>query len=124
MLVAMRARDLMQRHFVGVSRTTTVASALKLASSAKVDLMPVLDGQRLCGLAITADLELHRDASAQVDAVMRNPVYVNAESDVSSATGVMIEHGIARVPVVEDKISMICVGMLTSTDIVNASKKR
>ncbi len=116
------ARDLMQKHFVGVSKTTTIASALKLSTSAKVDLMPVLDGQRLCGIVVSADLGAHKEPGSVGD-VMKDPVFVDADSGLEGATRIMIRHGIGRVPVVEDRLTMVCVGMLTSTDIVKAVKK-
>ena len=55
--------------------------------------------------------------------IMRNPVFIYADSSLDGASRIMIEHGIGRVPVVEDKLTMICIGMLTSTDIVKAAKK-
>ena len=118
----LKVKDIMQKHFVGVSKTTAVASAIKLCSSAKVDLMPVLDGETLCGIVISADLKNHAE-SDQVGHMMRNPVFVDADSSLDGATKVMIEHGIGRVPVVADKLTMVCVGMLSSTDIVRAVKK-
>ena len=119
-----RARDIMQKHFVGVSKTTAIASAIKLSSSAKVDLMPVLDGEKLCGVVISDDLKNYVESEGDVGQVMRNPVFVGADSDLDGAFKVMMEHGIGRIPVVEDKLTMICVGMLSSTDIVKAIKKR
>ncbi len=118
-----RVRDIMQKHFVGVSKTTTVASAVKLSSSAKVDLMPVLDGEKLCGVVISKDLKSHAESGGNVGQVMRNPVFVYAYSDLDSAFKVMIGHGIVRVPVVADKLTMMCVGILSSTDIVKFIKK-
>jgi CBS domain-containing protein len=117
------ARDLMQKHFVGVSRTTTIASALRLSASARVDLMPVLDGERLCGVVTSAALGEHRESGGNVGEVMESPVFVEADSDLDAAARIMISHGIGRVPVVEDKLAMICVGVLTSTDVVKAVKK-
>lgn len=117
------ARDLMQKHFVGVSRTTKIASALRLATSARVDIMPVVEDTRLYGIVTTAELEKNSQDDSNVEKIMGEPIFVEAGASVEAATGVMVRHGIGRVPVVDDKLTMVCVGMLTSTDIVKASKK-
>ena len=116
-------KDFMQKQFVGVSRTTKVDSALKLAEVAKVDLMPVVEDERLCGIITSANLEKNLGKDSEVGKVMDRPIFIEADARLEDAAGVMIKYGVGRVPVVENKYSMICVGVVTSTDIVNAHKK-
>ena len=116
-------KDFMQKQFVGVSRTTKVDSAHKLAEVAKVDLMPVVEDERLCGIITSANLEKNLGKGSEVGKVMDKPIFIEADARLEDAAGVMIEYGVGRVPVVENKYSMICVGVVTSTDIVNAYKK-
>ena len=54
---------------------------------------------------------------------MGRPIFIEADARLEDAAEVMIEYGVGRVPVVENKYSMICIGVVTSTDIVNAYKK-
>ena len=116
-------KDFMQKQFVGVSRTTKAGSALKLAEAAKVDLMPVVEDERLCGIITSANLEKKLGDGAEVGKIMDRPIFIEADARLEDAAGVMIEYGVGRVPVVENRYSMICVGVVTSTDIVNAYKK-
>ena len=117
------AKDFMQKQFVGVSRTTKTTSALKLAEAAKVDLMPVLEDEKLYGIITTTNLEINACKDSNVGKIMDKPIFIEATTRLEDAAGIMIEYGIGRVPVVESKDTMICIGMVTSTDIVNASKK-
>jgi CBS domain-containing protein len=119
-----KARELMQKHFVGVSKTTTIASALKLLESAKIDLMPVLDGNRLCGIVTGADLRAGANYTGRVSRVMEKPAFVCADSEIDSVMRVMVRHGAGRLPVVQDRLTMLCIGVISSTDIVKSEKKR
>ena len=116
-------KEFMQKHFVGVSRTTKTASALKLAETAKVDLMPVVEDERLYGVVTSASLERNLGEGSEVGRIMDRPIFIEASARLEDAAAVMIEYGVGRVPVVDSKETMVCVGIVTSTDIVNASKK-
>ena len=116
-------KDFMQKQFVGVSSTTKADSALKLAEAAKVDLMPVVEDERLCGIITSANLEKKLVEETEVGKIMDRPIFIEADARLEDAAEVMIEYGVGRVPVVENKYSMICIGVVTSTDIVNAYKK-
>jgi predicted transcriptional regulator len=119
----LRAKDVMQRGIVGVSRGTSVYAALKLIKTAKVSLMPVLDGKVLCGLAVEEDLASCSDAEAEVKHIMRDPVFVQEDDDLEHVSDIMVRYAMPRLPVVYDKASMVCVGIITSTDVVRAYKK-
>ena len=118
-----KARDLMERHLVGVSRTTKVAVALKLCHSAKVNLMPVLEDNMLCGIVFEADLEAHRYSNTDAGKIMRNPIFVEADSSIEKISRTMIENGVGRIPVVQSRNKMICLGMLSSTGVLRHIKK-
>ncbi len=69
-------------------------------------MQPVLDpGGVLVGLVVQDDIEgLKRDGSFSVDAmvadVMRDPVSVSAEDDLRTAFDLMVQHGMAWLPVI------------------------
>ena len=55
--------------------------------------------------------------------MMRNPVFVEADDSIEKVSQVMLKHAIGRVPVVDNKKNMACIGYVTSTDVVHATKK-
>ena len=117
-----RARDLMHRDIVGIAVTAKIALAAQLARSAKVDLLPVLDGSRLCGVVTASDLG--GEGSREVGSVMREPVYVQEDDSVDHVSDVMLRLSAGRIPVVDSRDTMVCVGIITSSDLVRALKGR
>ena len=121
--IMLRARDVMQRDMVGVSRGTSISAAIRLIKTAKVSLMPVLDGKILCGLAVEVDLDSCSDTEAEISQVMRDPIFAQEDDDLEHVSDIMVRYSMPRLPVVDDRTSMACVGIITSTDVVKAYKK-
>ncbi len=119
----MKVRDLMHRHIVGVSSITTIAAALSLAESAKVSLLPVIEGSRLVGIVHIKDLKALQDSGTRIGPAAKRPVFVAEDDDIDKVAKAIIKSGMERIPVVSDRIDMICVGMITATDIVKSRKK-
>lgn len=117
------AKDIMHKHIVGISKSTKADAALRLAEASKVELIPVLEGQKLCGIVMIDDLQNQKHSNATAGEFMRNPVYVLSTDSVDDVSTAMIKHSIGRIPVVDSKKGMVCIGYITSTDVVNAAKK-
>ena len=115
------ARDIMHRHVVGVSLTTTVAAARSLAVSSAVSLMPVIEDNRLIGIILLHDL-IDMNADSSIAHAARQPIFTKEHEGVDKASKIMVKNNVERLPVVKDDLSMICVGMITSTDIVRSLK--
>ena len=115
------ARDIMHRHVVGVSLTTTAAAARSLAGSSAVSLMPVIEDNRLTGVILSHDL-IGIEADSSIAHAVRQPIFTKEQDGVDKASKIMVTNNVERLPVVKDDLSMICVGMITSTDIVRSLK--
>lgn len=118
-----RAADLMTRHLVCVSSSTSVAAALKLINSAKVSLMPVVDDGILCGIVYETDLESRREPGLKVKSVMSDPVFVERDAGIEDVSKALLDNGIGRMPVVDSRENMECVGIISSTDVLRSMKK-
>ncbi len=116
-----KVKDLMSRHIVGVSKTTTVESARKLMKSMHVELMPVISEGRLCGIVIDSDIA-YCEGNEAVGHIMRKPQFAEADSDSTEAAKKMVENAFPRLPVVDSRRNMHCIGIVSSTDIVKSSK--
>jgi CBS domain-containing protein len=114
-------KELMSKHIVGVSTETTIESARKLMNSMHVELVPVISEGKLHGILIDSDLR-DLQGSDKVGQIMRRPVFTEAESDIEEAAMKLVENAIGRLPVVNNRREMHCVGILSTTDIVNSLK--
>ncbi|MCL4365148.1 CBS domain-containing protein [Candidatus Marsarchaeota archaeon] len=115
------ARDIMHRHVVGVSPTTIAAAARSLAESSEVSLMPVIENNRLTGIILSHDL-VGMEADSYIATSVRQPIFAKEQDDVVEVSKIMVRNNVERLPVVKDGLSMICVGIITSTDIVRSLK--
>lgn len=109
-------KEVMSKHLVGIAKSAKVNTALKLMESAKVTLLPVVQGKKLVGI-VTKDVLLTTFLNKPVGSVMAKPVFVDENSSMHDAATVMIKKGIARLPIVNSKDEMLCVGIVTSTEI-------
>ncbi len=116
-----KVADLMDSHVVGVSVGTAIGSARKLMAAMHVGLMPVVDNGVLKGIVISSDLE-SMDAMESVRSVMRRPVFMQADDDAEAAVAKMVENSLERLPVVNSRIGMKCVGTISATDLVRHVK--
>lgn len=116
-----RVKELMSKHVVAVSVGTSAESAMKLMKSMHVTLMPVISDGKLRGVVFEKDFG-EFDGSETVSAIMRKPIFVEADSDQKEASKKMVENAAVRIPVVNNKKDMHCVGIISSTDIVKSLK--
>ncbi|MGC8587140.1 MAG: CBS domain-containing protein [Candidatus Micrarchaeia archaeon] len=112
---------IMHKHIVGVAPTTRLYAAARLLNVSKVPLMPVLENDVLVGIvtrnAIEKALKEEPD-DTQISKIMSRPVFVAMSDDINDASEKMIKRRLPRLPVVNNKIEMLCVGVVSSTDIV------
>lgn len=116
-----KAKELMSKNIVAVSPGTSAGSAMKLMKSMHVTVMPVISEGRLRGLVFEKDFG-EFDGSEKVSSIMRRPVFVEEDSDQSEASKKMVENSVVRIPVVNNRKEMHCVGIISSTDIVKSVK--
>ncbi|MDE1762511.1 MAG: CBS domain-containing protein [Candidatus Micrarchaeota archaeon] len=122
--------SVMQTHIVGVAKSTKLQAAMRLMERSAVPLLPVLYGGTLIGTLTREEIEkaikMGRDVeTTPVERIMRkNFSYVEAESELDEAAKVLVKKHLARVPVVNNSEDMLCVGMLSSTEILNAKNKK
>ncbi len=116
-----RVSELMSKQIVGVSTDTTVESARKLMNSMHVELIPVISDGKLSGIVVDSDLR-DSQGSEKVGQIMRKPIFAEAQSDASDAARKMVENALGRLPVVNNRREMHCVGTVSTTDIVNSMK--
>jgi CBS domain-containing protein len=119
----------MQSHIVGVTRSTKLDAAIKLMERSSVSLLPVMHCGKLVGTVTmeeikkALDLGLDRDHT-NIDRIMsRKPQFVEADMEIDEAARVMIKNRIARLPVVNNRRDMVCVGIISSTEVLKNRNK-
>ncbi|EET90448.1 MAG: CBS domain-containing protein [Candidatus Micrarchaeales archaeon] len=110
--------DMISKKLVAVSRTTSVRNAVALAKGSNVDMLPVLDGEVLVGIARLEKLEGAGEGT--VEKAMDKPVFVERDSTIENASVEIINSGLGRIPVVDSRSSMKCIGIVAATDLLAA----
>lgn len=109
---------MISKKLIAVSRTTSVRNAVALAKGSNVDMLPVLDGEVLVGIARLERLE--EAGEVTVEKVMEKPVFVERGSTIENASAQIINSGLGRIPVVDSKSGMKCIGIVAATDLLAA----
>ncbi|MDE1825738.1 MAG: CBS domain-containing protein [Candidatus Micrarchaeota archaeon] len=122
--------SVMQTHMVAVARSAKLDAVLKLMERSGVRIVPIIYGGRLIGAISKGDIQRAvqkgRDpAATQIDRIMPHNLYfIEAGSSIEDAAKIMIRHRLARLPVVNNLEDMLCVGVISSTEILRAKGRK
>ncbi len=107
--------DVVDRHIVAISPEATLKTAKQLARNSGVSVLPVISEGRLVGVLDVSSL--HGD-SGRVSGAMMDPIFVEEGSSREDARRTLLKHGLARLPVVDSKEGMRCLGTVSSSDLI------
>ncbi len=117
--------SVMHKDIVGVASSAQLKTALSLMKLHRVSLVPVLEGSKLVGILTREKAEKKLSElgdNAKVNEAMEAPfAYATEDSSIEEAAKLLIANHITRLPIVNNRKEMVCIGIVTSTDIVNAS---
>jgi IMP dehydrogenase len=119
-----RAENGMISNPVSIKRGKTVGDAVALMAEYKIGGIPVVDdANRLVGIVTNRDLRFQRNLNLLVDDVMtkENLVTTNQSTDLESATEILQQYKIEKLPVVDSDNKLI--GLITYKDITKAKDK-
>jgi CBS domain-containing protein len=112
----MNSSAVMTRDVVVVAPTVTVGSAATMMKRRHIRHLPVVDGRRLVGILSDRDLLTHAREATCLEAMTRAPVTCSPGASVGRVAGLMLEHRIDSIPIVD--ASQKLVGLVTSTDLI------
>jgi predicted transcriptional regulator len=131
----MTAGALMTMHPVTVTPQATIAEALDLMRDLDIRHIPVVESDALVGMLSDRDLPylnvgallsdqgaaaLRRELATPVIKVMRSDVIsVEPETDLSDVIGLLIEHKVGAIPVIEADTRAV-VGIVSYIDVLRA----
>lgn len=123
-----RISEIMDRKLVAVSRGASMKAALRLAKVSGVDMLPILENNELVGMVNMDEIQRYiaKDPSRESDSVRKiskRPVFIEAGESARSAIGKIIKSGLSRIPVVESRSTMRCIGTVNATDLLKATAK-
>ena len=122
--IVKRAENGMIYDPVTIKRGSTVKDALDLMAEYHIGGIPVVDDDdKLVGIVTNRDLRFQRDVNLQIDFVMtkENLIVTQQQTDLDSASQILMEHKIEKLPVVDDENHLI--GLITYKDITKAKDK-
>ena len=122
--IVKRAENGMIYDPVTIQRGKTVGDALALMAEYHIGGIPVVDGDnKLVGIVTNRDLRFQTDKNRKIDEVMtcENLVVTHQQVDLESASKILLEHKIEKLPVVDSENRLL--GLITYKDITKAADK-
>ncbi|MBQ9641113.1 MAG: IMP dehydrogenase [Bacteroidaceae bacterium] len=122
--IVKRAENGMIYDPVTIMRGKTVKDALGMMAEYHIGGIPVVDkDNKLVGIVTNRDLRFQTDLSRKIDEVMtkENLVVTHQQADLASASRILLEHKIEKLPVVDEENRLI--GLITYKDITKAADK-
>lgn len=122
--IVKRAENGMIYDPVTIMRGKTVQDALDMMAEYHIGGIPVVDkDNKLVGIVTNRDLRFQTDMSRKIDEVMTkgNLVVTHQQADLESASKILLEHKIEKLPVVDEENHLI--GLITYKDITKAKDK-
>jgi len=115
--------EIMQSPVETVDQTATAREAARRLDGSGIGSLVIVDGQRPVGIVTDVDLtRLIADGTdpqtTAIESIMSSPVVtVSADESITDAARSLQEHGIKRLPVVDDSGDLV--GIVTTTDFTN-----
>ena len=122
--IVKRAENGMIYDPVTIRPDRTVGDALAMMAEYHIGGIPVVDGEGvLVGIVTNRDLRFQRDLSTPISDVMtkENLIVTHQQTDLDSASQILLKHKIEKLPVVDDGGHLI--GLITYKDITKAKDK-
>ncbi|MCQ2111717.1 MAG: IMP dehydrogenase [Bacteroidaceae bacterium] len=122
--IVKRAENGMIYDPVTIQRGKTVSDALAMMAEYHIGGIPVVDELgKLVGIVTNRDLRFQRDGNKLIDEVMTkdNLIVTHQQTDLDSASQILLEHKIEKLPVVDEDGKLI--GLITYKDITKAKDK-
>lgn len=108
------------KELVSISPKAKAATVLKLIQSSNISFLPVIENGRLVGI-----LNGEKLSSGSYNSILpfiEKPLFVERDSSIDHAVKYMLKHRLSRVPVVESALSMKCIGIVSSSELLRAKK--
>ena len=122
--IVKRAENGMIYDPITIMRGKTVGDALDLMAEYHIGCIPVVGADnKLVGIVTNRDLRFQTDKSRKIDEVMtsENLVVTHQQVDLESASKILLEHKIEKLPVVDSENRLL--GLITYKDITKAADK-
>lgn len=119
-----KVSEIMDKSLVAISPSASIKSAIKLVRTSGVNTLFVIDKEKLIGIVAEDDLlsfvsdNSEKKMGENILAVLKKPIFVEANDTIAVAIGKTIDHNLTRLPIVDSMSNMKCVGFVTATDLL------
>ena len=115
-------KDYMTANVISVSPDTKIEEIISLMKESHHNSYPVIKDDKLVGMVTAFDI-VSKEHTETVEGIMTsNLVVANPDLSINDASRVMFRRGISRMPVVDEKYSLV--GIITNTDMVRSHIER
>lgn len=129
-MVEKKAYEIMEKDVVAVSPNTSIISSITLIENSNIDLLPVIDNNKLVGIVDESTLREfaikhgRSELDAPIKPLIKEPVFVEGDNDMKEVIVEVVKHNITRIPVVESKENMRCIGIISASDLLKSAGGR
>jgi CBS domain-containing protein len=107
LLKDLTVRDLMRTNVISVHPDEKVAAIDLLMVRKSLGGVPIVENDQVVGIVTSRDITVSRlrtsIAGMPVESIMtKNPITIGPQDSIKNVLGLMISHGIERIPVVEN----------------------
>ena len=115
-------KDYMTKNVINVSPNTPIDDVVNLMKESHHNSYPVVKDNKLVGMVTAFDI-VAKGREGQVSNIMSTKLVVaNENLSINDASRVMFRRGISRMPVVDEKGTLV--GIITNTDMVRSHIER
>ncbi len=107
--------DVIDRNIVAITPEASLKAAKQLARNSGVSVLPVISEGKLVGVLDVSSL---RGDSGRVSSAMMHRIFIEESGSIEDARKMLIKCGLTRLPVVDSKKSMRCLGTVSSSDLI------
>ncbi len=118
----------MEKRLIAIAPTASVNSAIRLMKTASVNLLPVVKHGKLLGMLKEEDLLTyllaHSDSLDEtIGKLVKKPIFAEEKSSLGDAVKLVVKNELSRLPIVESRRSMKCIGIVSTTDLLKEAEK-
>ena len=115
-------KDYMTKDVINVTPETKTQDVIALMKKSRHNSYPVIENNKLVGMITAFDIVSKEWADTVKDLMTTKLVVANQNLSINDASRVMFRRGISRMPVVDEKNTLV--GIITNTDMVRSHIER
>jgi CBS domain-containing protein len=118
-----KVAEVIDTRLKGIPESSSIWKAVQTMERLDIRIAPVTRRGRLVGILRKEEIKSFVEREISVKIVMEDSVSVGKEDSIIHAARIMAAEGLSRIPVVDDRKRLRCIGTIAATDIVRRMER-